>query len=41
MPRLAIFDIDGTLTATNAVDDACYFRAAAEVYGPVHERKLR
>jgi hypothetical protein len=34
MPRLAIFDIDGTLTATNAVDDECYFQAAAEVYGP-------
>ena len=28
--RLAIFDIDGTLTATNAVDDECYARAIAE-----------
>ena len=28
--RLAIFDIDGTLTATNAVDDECYLRAVAE-----------
>ena len=29
--QLAIFDIDGTLTATNAVDDECYARAVAEV----------
>jgi phosphoglycolate phosphatase-like HAD superfamily hydrolase len=28
--RLAIFDIDGTLTATNAVDDECYLRAVGE-----------
>jgi phosphoglycolate phosphatase-like HAD superfamily hydrolase len=28
--RLAIFDIDGTLTATNAVDDECYVRAVGE-----------
>ena len=28
--QLAIFDIDGTLTATNAVDDECYLRAVAE-----------
>lgn len=32
MPRLAIFDIDGTLTDTNAVDDECFLRAAAEVF---------
>jgi phosphoglycolate phosphatase-like HAD superfamily hydrolase len=32
--RLAVLDIDGTLTATTAVDEACYFRAAAAVYGP-------
>jgi phosphoglycolate phosphatase-like HAD superfamily hydrolase len=30
MNQLAIFDIDGTLTATNSVDDECYLRAAAE-----------
>ena len=29
--QLAIFDIDGTLTATNAVDDECYARAVGEV----------
>lgn len=28
--QLAIFDIDGTLTATNSVDDECYIRAVAE-----------
>jgi phosphoglycolate phosphatase-like HAD superfamily hydrolase len=28
--QLAIFDIDGTLTATNAVDDECYLRAVGE-----------
>ena len=27
--RLAIFDIDGTLTATNSVDDECYLRAVS------------
>jgi phosphoglycolate phosphatase-like HAD superfamily hydrolase len=27
---LAIFDIDGTLTATNEVDDECYLRAVSE-----------
>lgn len=31
--RLVIFDIDGTLTATNAVDDECYCRAVADVLG--------
>lgn len=31
MRRLAVFDIDGTLTDTNAVDDACYLRAVADV----------
>lgn len=30
---LAVFDIDGTLTDTNAVDDECYLRAVAEVLG--------
>jgi phosphoglycolate phosphatase-like HAD superfamily hydrolase len=29
--RLAIFDIDGTLTATNSVDDECYLNAVAEM----------
>lgn len=28
--KLAIFDIDGTLTATNAVDDECFVKAFAE-----------
>ncbi len=28
---LVIFDVDGTLTATNAVDDECYRRAVGEV----------
>jgi len=31
--RLAIFDIDGTLTATNQVDDDCYRQTVAEVLG--------
>ena len=31
MQRLAVFDIDGTLTDTNAVDDECYVRAVGEV----------
>ena len=30
MPRAVVFDVDGTLTATNAVDDECYRRAIAE-----------
>jgi phosphoglycolate phosphatase-like HAD superfamily hydrolase len=30
MYRLAVFDIDGTLTDTNAVDDACFRRAIGE-----------
>jgi phosphoglycolate phosphatase-like HAD superfamily hydrolase len=30
--QLALFDIDGTLTATNAVDDECYLRAVAETF---------
>ncbi|MBI3191378.1 MAG: hypothetical protein HYZ36_01850 [Pedosphaera parvula] len=31
--HLVIFDIDGTLTETNAVDADCYVRALAEVFG--------
>src|SRR5439155_18578760 len=31
--RLAIFDIDGTLTDTNGVDDDCYRIAIAEALG--------
>ena len=31
--RLAVFDIDGTLTATNAVDDECFLRAISSVLG--------
>lgn len=30
MRRLAVFDIDGTLTDTNAVDDDCFVRAVAD-----------
>ncbi len=33
MARLAVFDIDGTLTDTNAVDDACFLRAVSETLG--------
>jgi phosphoglycolate phosphatase-like HAD superfamily hydrolase len=33
MTSLAIFDIDGTLTDTNAVDDACYRAAVATAIG--------
>ena len=39
MTSLAIFDIDGTLTNTNAVDGACYRSAVAEALG-VSERAL-
>jgi phosphoglycolate phosphatase-like HAD superfamily hydrolase len=31
--RLAVFDIDGTLTDTNAVDDECFLRAIADTLG--------
>lgn len=31
--RLAIFDLDGTLMQTSAVDDDCYARAIADVFG--------
>ena len=31
MRRLAVFDIDGTLTDTNAVDEECFLRAVADV----------
>jgi phosphoglycolate phosphatase-like HAD superfamily hydrolase len=30
MTNLAVFDIDGTLTDTNAVDDACFLQAVGE-----------
>jgi phosphoglycolate phosphatase-like HAD superfamily hydrolase len=33
MRRLAVFDIDGTLTDTNAVDEECFLRAVADVLG--------
>ena len=33
MRQLAVFDIDGTLTDTNAVDDECYLGAVADVLG--------
>jgi phosphoglycolate phosphatase-like HAD superfamily hydrolase len=32
MSRLAIFDIDGTLTDTSAVDNECFLAALAEVF---------
>ena len=31
--KLAIFDIDGTLTNTNTVDDGCFTRALSEAHG--------
>ena len=31
--RLAVFDVDGTLTSTNAVDDECFLRALTSVLG--------
>jgi beta-phosphoglucomutase-like phosphatase (HAD superfamily) len=30
--KLAIFDIDGTLTNTNSVDDECFVKALAEAH---------
>ncbi len=30
MARLAVFDVDGTLTDTNAVDEECFLRAVGE-----------
>ncbi len=36
MSRLVIFDIDGTLTQTSAVDSECYVRAFREVHGIGH-----
>ena len=33
MHRLAVFDIDGTLTQTNKVDDECFLRAIGGVLG--------
>ena len=31
--NLAVFDIDGTLTATNEVDDVCFVQALADAHG--------
>lgn len=31
--HLIVFDIDGTLTRTSQLDDACYVQAVAEVFG--------
>jgi phosphoglycolate phosphatase-like HAD superfamily hydrolase len=31
MHRLAVFDIDGTLTDTNSVDDECFVQSVAEI----------
>jgi phosphoglycolate phosphatase-like HAD superfamily hydrolase len=33
MSRLVVFDIDGTLTDTNDVDDECFRRAVADIFG--------
>jgi phosphoglycolate phosphatase-like HAD superfamily hydrolase len=33
MRRLAVFDIDGTLTDTNVVDDECYLQAISDTLG--------
>jgi beta-phosphoglucomutase-like phosphatase (HAD superfamily) len=33
MMKLAILDIDGTLTNTNHVDEICFTRAFAETHG--------
>ncbi len=33
MARLAVFDIDGTLTDTDSIDDACFLRAVGETLG--------
>ena len=33
--KLAVFDIDGTLTQTNRVDEICFLRALAETHGIV------
>jgi phosphoglycolate phosphatase-like HAD superfamily hydrolase len=37
MQRLAVFDVDGTLTDTNAVDDECYLDAVSDVLGFARE----
>src|SRR5438874_2696170 len=36
MSRLAVFDIDGTLTDTNDVDDECFRRAVADTFALTH-----
>ena len=36
MSRLAVFDIDGTLTDTNDVDDECFRRAVADIFALNH-----
>jgi phosphoglycolate phosphatase-like HAD superfamily hydrolase len=36
--HLVVFDIDGTLTDTNAVDGECYWRAVREVLGVIGEQ---
>ena len=33
MNQLAVFDIDGTLTDTNSVDDECFLLAVSQVFG--------
>src|SRR5438270_6445361 len=36
MSRLAVFDIDGTLTDTNDVDDECFRRAVTDIFALSH-----
>src|SRR3989442_15621121 len=36
MSRLVVFDIDGTLTDTNDVDDDCFRRAVADIFALVN-----
>jgi beta-phosphoglucomutase-like phosphatase (HAD superfamily) len=38
--KLVIFDIDGTLTQTNRVDEICFLRALAETHGIVDAARL-
>ena len=39
MGPLLVFDLDGTLTDTNAVDGGCYLAAVDAAYGPIRHRE--
>src|SRR6266851_3793895 len=41
MPRLVVFDIDGTLTDTNDVDDECFRRAVADIFALAYSALAR